>query len=90
MTRAQMKRAAMALSDVFGDRTWATIANDYDVPPWEIDGRSPRFFWGKTIGGVSFADEASILLTEAHAPSHEPSTRSQEEWSRDSKTRAMG
>jgi hypothetical protein len=27
-------------------------------------------------------------MTEAHAPSHEPSTRTQEEWSRDSKTLA--
>ena len=82
MTRAQMKRAAMALSSIMGLKTWATIAYDFGVQPCEIDGRNPRFFWGRTIGGISFSDEASMLLTEAYAPSHDPSTRTQEEWSR--------
>jgi hypothetical protein len=89
VTRAEMKRAAMALS--LHGFNYLESSRQMAIPLKEIDHRSPRVVWEVTEN-LFFGDdgEASLLLTEAHARSHEPSTRSQEEWSRDSKTRAMG
>jgi hypothetical protein len=88
MTRAQMKRAAMALSQT---GTYSESARNWGILVTEIDWHSPRTDWAcaEDLYDLDML-EASILMTEACAPSHEPSTRTQEEWSRDSMPMARG
>ena len=73
MTRAQMKRAAMALS--IKQIGYQELASDWGVPYLELGAFNPRHAWYcETVDqphGWSDDDEASMLLSEAHRPDFE-------------------
>ncbi len=77
MTRAQMKRAAMALVDDFGfpPGMYERASKAWRVPAEELNHKSPRYDWwineGREYHTRDDSMEASMLMSEACRPDFE-------------------
>lgn len=70
LTRAQMRRAAFALTDIGDGVLDIAAAKRWRVPPEEVSWNSPRYKeFAKRKFRLRTREEASMLMSESHRPS---------------------